>query len=136
MANASGIQVTSSTALVTTAETAAATSSSVPENLAGPAAQGVKVSGVLNVTAGTTATAVTIRVRAGSGLTGAVIGNAITHTLPAGETMSIPFEAIDSTLVQLAGAVYTVTVQQVGATANGSVNQATISTEPISSAPG
>lgn len=135
MANASGVQVLTATTLVTTAETIAATSSAVAESEAGAAAQGVKVSGVLNVTAGTGTTAVTVRVRAGTTLSGALIGNAVVHTLAAAALANIPFEAIDPTLIQ-AGAQYVVTVQQTAATANGSVNQATISTEPISALPG
>jgi hypothetical protein len=133
VANASDVQATGSTSLVTTAETAAATSSLVPEQ--NPSGQGVRISGVVNVTAGTATTAVQVRVRAGSGVTGTLIGNALTHTLAAGASASIPFDALDTTTVS-AGLQYTVTVQQVAATGNGSVNQANISTTPVSGLPG
>lgn len=136
MANESKVMVTAATTLVTTAETQAATSASVPENQAGAAAQGLVVRGVLNILAGTGTTAVQVRVRAGNNtLTGAQIGPTMTHTLAAAATAQVPFEVVDTTLVQ-AGAQYTVTVQQVGASANGTVNLATVGSEPVSSAPG
>lgn len=134
MSNTSTVQVTSATTLTTTTETVAATSTTNIENQ--PGGQGVCINGVVNVTAGTGTTAVTIRVRAGSGITGTVIGNAVVHTLAAAAVANIPFETLDNSAGALVGTVtYSVTVQQTGASGNGTVNQATIMLEPSNAAP-
>jgi hypothetical protein len=86
------------------------------------APQPVKVSGVLNITAGTGTTAVVIRVRQGVGTGGAVVGAAQTVTLAAGNSASVPFSIEDTTGALEAGTAYTVTVSQTGATAAGTVN--------------
>jgi hypothetical protein len=87
-----------------------------------PQPQPVKVSGVLNVLAGTGVTALVIRVRQGVGVAGAVVGVAQTVTLAAGNSASVPFSLEDTTGAVQAGSAYTVTVSQTGATAASTVN--------------
>lgn len=112
--------------LVTTAETAVLSSTLNSENQ--PTGQGVSVNGNFNVTTGASTTGVTVRVRAGVGVAGALIGTAVTHTLAAAASATIPYGVLDATLV---GTVqYTVTAQQVAASANGTVNQALMCLEP------
>jgi hypothetical protein len=97
-----------------------------------PSGQGVGVNGSLNITAGTGTTAVVVRVRAGVGTGGALIGVAMTNTLAAGNTATIPFAVLDPTVV---GTVqYTVTVQQTGGSVAGTVNSVYLSLEPSSAA--
>jgi hypothetical protein len=78
--------------------------------------------GTVNITPGTTTTAVVVRVRqavAAGTPTGAVVGVAESNAVTAAVASDIPFEANDQT-----GSVtgWVVTVQQTGATANGTVN--------------
>jgi hypothetical protein len=128
MANLSDAFVTSPVTLTTTAETAVATTPTFTEGQVGPAYQGMKVYGVVNVTAGTSTTAVVVRVRQGSGVGGALVGNAATHTLAAGAIANIPFDILDTAGVSGSNLLWTVTVQQTAASANGTVNQASLST--------
>lgn len=116
--------------LVTTAETVIATT--VARAVNAPGSQGQYIDGMINITPGTAATAVVIRVRAGNGLSGAVIGGPETHTVAAGANQSIPYAQIDGTTV---GQVqYTLTVQQTAATGNGSINLGTIREQTTNSA--
>ena len=113
----------------TTTETAVATVG--PLNVNMPATeQGILVEATFNFTAGTAATSLTVRIRAGSGITGTVL---ITHTITvvAGTTYSVSVNALDATFsgAGLSVATYTVSVQQTAATGNGTVNQATLSAE-------
>jgi hypothetical protein len=86
------------------------------------------ISGVVNVTQGTTGTAVVVRVRHGiNTITGAVIGNPDSTPLAAAVAGSIPFEAYDP-VGDPAG--YTATVQLTGATANGTVNNVSMDVIP------
>lgn len=122
MANETCVMVTSSTTITTTSETVAATGTTVTEN--NPGGQGVIVYGVVNVTSGTLTTALVIRVRQNS-LTGSVVGAAQTITTTATNSVSIPFHVLDT--ATLTGPInYVVTVQQTGASANGTVNFAAI----------
>jgi hypothetical protein len=89
---------------------------------AGPAVQPVKISGVINLLAGTGVTALVIRVRQGVGTAGAVVGAAITHTLAAGSSASIAYSVEDTTGVIQAGTAYTVTLVQTGATGASTIN--------------
>ena len=84
---------------------------------------GVIIRGSLNVTAGTSATAVVIRCRAGNGVGGALIGSALTHTLAAGNSASIPYDFLDTNFTD-PGQSYTITVAQTSASVAGTVNQA------------
>lgn len=88
----------------------------------GPEPEPVKISGVLNVLAGTGTTALVIRVRQGVGTGGAVVGAAQTVTLAAGSSASVPFSVEDTTGAVQTGTAYTVTVVQTGASGAGTVN--------------
>lgn len=81
-----------------------------------------EVRGVLAYTAGTGTTAVVVRVRQGTTVGGALVGNAVTHTLAAGASASIPFGVEDA--ASPVGNQYVVTVQQTGGTGAGSCTQA------------
>lgn len=116
-------QNTNVTTLLTTAETVAVNSSaSAIQPYGGDIA--VTIKGVLNVNGGTGTTSLQIRCRVG-GLAGAIVGGPLSHSLAAGETDQIPFVFQDN-LYANAGQGYYITVQQVGATGNGQVNQANV----------
>lgn len=129
-----GIRAEQATAVTvpTTTETVAVTSDIVPLSPAG--GEGYIIRGAVNILAGTATTAVVVRVRMGTGITGTVVGVAQTHTLAAGASATIPFSVVDLTAALAPTASqYSVTVQQTAATANGTVNIATI--EVINTAP-
>lgn len=121
------IEITSPITLVTTAETVVASFHLGPQ-VANPPIPGSSqvsptvISGYVNVTQGTTGTAVTVRVRHGVGTGGAVVNSADTDSLAAAGLESIYFEKTDP----VGDTDYTVTVQLTGASANGSVNAASI----------
>lgn len=112
------VGVGSGITLVTTAETVLTTTAQRPVNA--PASIGQYISGVINVTAGAGTTAFVVRVRAGNGLSGAVIGGPETVAATASVNANVAYAQMDFTL---SGNVqYTVTIQQTGATGNGTVN--------------
>lgn len=80
----------------------------------------VIVDGFANVSTGTLATAVTIRVRRGTTIAGTLVGVAQTHSIGASLSASIPFSADDPisglTPPAVPGQVYCVTVQQTAGT--------------------
>lgn len=117
-----------SVTLTTTTETIIATSSVIHT---GDQHGSAIISGYLNITAGTGTTAVQIRIRQGATLAGPLVGVADTHTLAAGASASIPYGNEDTSgyVQTVYGGQYCVTVQQVGATANGSVNDGTLKVE-------
>lgn len=92
------------------------------------APQPVKIKGTLNILAGTTVTAIVIRVRQGVGVAGAIVGavapltGVITHTLAAAASASIEFAVEDTTGAIQVGTAYTVTVSQTGATGASTPN--------------
>lgn len=103
--------------------------------------EGLMVRGTMNITAGAGTTAIVVRVRKGNGLGGAVVGNAVTHTLAAAASANIPYEFLDQppavTPISTptgAGAppgnIYTLSVQQTGGTGAGTVNYATFGCAP------
>lgn len=95
----------------------------------GTTGSNTRVSGSLNVLAGTGTTAVVIRVRQGANTTtGTVVGVAETATLAAAASASIPFDFVDATN-QFLSSQYTLTIQQTGGTAAGTVNLATATVE-------
>lgn len=108
------------TALINTPVLQAALPGAFGEIPAAP--QPVKVSGVINITAGTTVSAIVIRVRQGAGVGGAVVGAAMTHTLAAAASASIAFAVEDVTGAIQAGTAYTVTVVQTAGTGASTVN--------------
>jgi hypothetical protein len=115
------------TPLVTTTETTVATLSTVSTQRPG---QTVCLTGHLTLTTGTNTTAMTIRVRADS-LTGTVVGEAPVDAIEAAagsvETHSIYVE--DSAPGEVQNKTYVLTVQQAGATANGTVSAASLVAE-------
>jgi|KBSSwiStaDraftv2_1062776.scaffolds.fasta_scaffold1358516_2 hypothetical protein len=120
----------SAVTLVTTAETAVVTVT--PFNTSSPGGEGVSISGSLNITTGTATTAVVIRVRQGSGVAGTVVGAALTYTIGAAVSATIPYDVLDTTALSATGQQYTVTAQQTAASANGTVNLATVNAESSS----
>lgn len=129
--------------MVTTAETAAVTSLPVGYNEATGTGFGLAVHGYVNVTAGAGTTAMTITVRKGAGTGGQTLAASDTDTLAAGGSESIAYEFVDTSPIltpsgtvtgaDVAGAnLYTVTVAQVGATGNGTINHASIGVRPVS----
>jgi hypothetical protein len=128
MSNLSDTFVTSPVTLTTTSETTVATSPALTEGQVGPVYQGMRLQGVVNVTAGASTTAVVVRVRQGVGTGGALVGNAATHTLAATAIANVPFDVVDSAGVSGTALQWTVTVQQTAASGNGTVNQGSLST--------
>lgn len=121
MANLHAVAASAVT-IPTTTETVVATLGPFTENQVSPA-QGVAFDGNINITTGTGTTSVTVRVRQGTGITGALVGVAQSQVATAGQTINIPISELDPTLVQ-PNAQYVVTVQQAAASANGTVNRA------------
>ena len=115
--------------LVTTTETVVAVLPALGEAL--PGGGGFLISGIVNLTPGTAATGVIMRVRAGSTTAGAQIGNADTHTVAAAAAQNIPFYALDGAGPR-AGNQYCVTAQQVAATGNATVNDVTMMLDVVS----
>jgi hypothetical protein len=91
-----------------------------------PLISGVVVDGVVNFTPGVGTTQLTIRVRRGTTIAGALVGVAQVHALAAGVPGGVPFSAFDTAPV--AGGSYCVTVQQTAgpATAAGSAGVAVV----------
>lgn len=89
----------------------------------GPGATAIGISGTVNITPGTGATAIVIRVRQGS-IAGPVVSNAApSHTVVAGAPQNISFGCTDmSTFTEGQNAQYVITAQQTGGTANGTTN--------------
>lgn len=117
--------ITTDTPLVTTTETVIATLSGVTSS--GPG-QRVKLHGWAQVTAGTSTTAVTLRVRQGAGITGTVVGeaNPVQGGVVAATTASLDIDVTDALAGEIANQTYVLTAQQVAASANGSVLQASL----------
>lgn len=122
-------QVATAVNLVTTAETAALTlpfasgcsaNPSLANPISGSAAKN-RINGVANITAGTAATSVQIRCRIGNNtITGTQVGPTLSYTIAAGASANVDFEFSD--VPGLYAQAYTITVQQVAATGNGTVN--------------
>jgi hypothetical protein len=115
--------VTTDVSVVTTNETAAVTSPPVTPSTDGGE---ITITGVVNITTGTGTTAVTVRVRRGNGVSGALVGETMPHTLAAAASADIAFQVTD-TPGAVAGQQYTATVVQTAASGNGTVNNASIS---------
>lgn len=123
MANLHAVGATTDVPVVTTAETVLATSTTF--NVGNTGGQGVMVGGVINFTTGTSTTAVVIRVRRAS-LTGTLVGEAMTHTIGAAVSANIPYEVLDTGIVDGTAQLWVVTIVQTSASANGTSNNATI----------
>ena len=115
--------------VVTTTETVAAILPLLAEALAGGG--GFLIFGLVNITPGTGATAVTVRVKVGTTTAGVQVGNADVHTVAAGAAQNIPFMAWDSAGPR-AGNQYCVTVQQTAASANATINDVDIVLDVVS----
>jgi len=113
-------QLSGTVNVVTTTETVALVTPPVSTTYSGDQ---IDIEGKINVTAGTSTTAVVLRVRRGNGITGTVVGVAETDTEAAGASGSFPLQVVD-TPGDVAGQVYSLTVQQTAATGNGTVNAA------------
>lgn len=134
MSSASTVQGTGAplATLTTTAETVALTSAVLPVNA--PAGQGVLIAGTVTGATGTGVTSVQVRVRAGANTTsGTVIGAVMQEAQGASSFYSMSFAILDTSVgvpsAPSGNAVYSVTVQQVGATGNGTVTLASVGIE-------
>ena len=93
-----------------------------------PSGDFTRIHGVINITAGTSTTAVVVKVRRGTGIAGTQVGNSATHTLAAGASASIPFDYTDT--AQFMANTYSVTMTQTAGAANGTINAASMTVEP------
>lgn len=89
-------------------------------------AESVWIEGQLDMTFGASTTAVTVRVRRGNGIIGVTVGDVEIPTETAGNRAPIPYSVKDSP-GEVANQLYTITVQQTAATANGTVNDVSAS---------
>jgi hypothetical protein len=94
-----------------------------PNILTGQGDGAIGITGTINLTPGTGATAATVRIRQGS-LTGPIVGGSPAHTVAAAAAQSISFGVTDTTpfTEQAGGAPYVVTVQMTGASAATTIN--------------
>jgi hypothetical protein len=116
-------QSTSPQTLVTTTEKALLVTTPIVDGIPGSISP-IRIAGTINVTPGTGTTSVVIRVRQGNGITGTALGNPVTHNVTAAAPTQLAFSAQDLSgwLTQAGGGSYAVTIQQTGATGNGTVN--------------
>jgi hypothetical protein len=120
----------SSVTLTTTAETGIC--ATTPLSINAPGGLGQAISATVNVTAGTGTTSITARVRAGLGTGGAVLGTA-QWNITAGQTDSRTITTGDNATQ---GTIqYTLTIQQNGASGNGEVNTAFMTSTQCNNAP-
>lgn len=115
-------QLSGTVNVVTTTETVALVTPPVSTTWGGDQ---IDVEGEINITAGTGTTACVLRIRRGNGITGTVVRAADTDTIAAGSSESFLLQGID-TPGDVAGQVYSLTVQQTAATANGTINGASV----------
>lgn len=94
-----------------------------------PSGDNTRIHGVINITPGASTTAVVVKVRRGTGVAGAQVGNTATHTLAAGASGSIPFDVTDFG-AQFMSQVYSVTLTQTAGAGAGTINQASMTVEP------
>lgn len=121
---------TGAVALVTTAETVVNTSNPVP--MPSTNAKYV-IRGYVLVTPGTNTTGLTVRIRRGNAVTDTLVGPAssVTAGVAAAALILLPFGFAEF-LGGVVSAQYCVTVEQAGASANGSVVASMIEVECIS----
>lgn len=132
-------QVTATTTLLTTSETVAAvTPLRNCDTVNSPPAEGVLISGIVSGAVGAGTTSIQVRVRQGfNGGVGATapagtqVGNPLQVSVTAAGFHGIGFSVQDASAFAFVNPnlQYAVTVQQVGATGNGSVTQAQIGEE-------
>lgn len=85
----------------------------------------VTLSGVLVVTSGAATTTLTVRARRNNGITGTALANPIVTPVANATQIDVPFAFSDQP-GEVAGLVYSVTVQQTGGGASGVVNVAIV----------
>lgn len=134
-------QALASTTVVTTAETAAVSSSAYvydfpnsAEGGSGNSGNGILISGIVNISPfGTGSTLCTVRIRQGTGITGAIVNDPIVRTVTAGTSVDISIMAIDNSrwTAQAGGGTYTLSVQMTGATGNSTIVYALIQIEAL-----
>lgn len=108
--------------VTTTSETAAITSDPVK---ATRRHMRVAVVGLVEITLGTGATALSIRVRRGSGTSGTSVLQIIPDDAAAGDRIVVPILTAD-TVEDVESVVYTITVAVTGATADSTIENASI----------
>lgn len=115
------------TTLVTTAETVVATLTGVSTAQPG---QSVGLRGKANITLGTGTTAIVSRLRRDS-VSGTVVGEVQTEQISsaAGSTEDHEIYHEDANAGEFSGRTYVMTVSQTGASANGTVNNASLECE-------
>lgn len=113
-------QLSGTVPVVTTTETVALVTPPVSTTFGSDA---IEIEGMVNLTAGTGTTAAVLRIRRGNGITGTVVRAADTDTIAAGSSESFLVQGVD-TPGDVAGQVYSITVQQTAASANGTINGA------------
>lgn len=120
MANYSLTQIAAAQTITTTTELVVA----VVTVLSGSGDVGIWFSGDVKLTTGAGTTAVTIRLRQGNGISGTIIDSTAALPIGAAVTTQAPFNLFDTSQwsSQAGGGVYSLTVQQTGATGNGTVN--------------
>lgn len=111
-----------STPIVTTTETVIAQLSGVSTDRADAI---VNLEAVAQVTWGTGTTAATLRVRRGVDATGTLVGSAVAEGMAAGATDDMELQVQDQP-GEVAGQSYVLTVQQTGASANGTAQQSSL----------
>lgn len=94
--------------------------------------KGYVVSGAVNLTSGSAATAAVVKVHRGTSTAGTAVWTA-TSTISATSSYTIPFCALDNLGGENSVQQYCVAVSQTSATSNGTFNVATIEVEAISS---
>lgn len=116
--------------LTTTAETAALTSAVLPYNA--PGGQGLLVSGIVAGTTGASVTSCQVRVYRGATTGGTQIGVVLQEAQGASSFFSMGFQLLDT--APGVNPQYTVSVQQVAATGNGTVTICSIALEASNAA--
>lgn len=117
--------VEADTTVTTTTETEAAQVSAPPPNRAGLR---YTITGSAQVSIGTGGTAVTPRIRRGTDTTGTLVGEGNALTGAAGEEVTLAV-TVDDTPGEVSSLDYVLTVQQTGATGNGTVLMASLVAE-------
>jgi len=113
--------IAGSQTVTTTTEKVVATTAALSM---GPGQQGIWFSGDVEITPGTGTTAVTVKLRAGTSISGTQVDTTAAVPVTAGTATQIPYNLLDLTTEaeQAGGQQYVITVTQTGATANGTVN--------------
>lgn len=118
---------------VTAAEAVVATLPQIAEQIPNP--DGVIISGEVNYSPAATATAITLRVRQGNAVAGALVGVAEVETVANPNSYSVPYEQLFPAGAALPyGNQFCLTAQ--GTTAGGTINNATISARSVTPAGG